>query len=314
MAGAPPCQEGRRDEVPRGCPSGRRCTAPVSRWFRMSSVDGRAVAAWFHQDTRLLRATLARRQFTHAEVPRSCALTRGSPPHECPRSLRWPIQIRLRSGRHIAMQKTPRSGGGWKAIVYSLRMAKRVGWWKLWRAATSKNTCKTCAVGMGGQLGGMVNEGGHFPEVCKKSFQAMVSDMQAGIAAGVLRSGYGFTQLRALSPRQLEISGRLVRAAACRAGGHALSRRSPGTRPCSGSPTRCRPPGPTRSFFYASGRSSNEAGFLLQLLRAAVRHELRQQLLVLLPSGQRRRAGDAASAPGPGRSSSKTSTRPTCTS
>ena len=76
-----------------------------------------------------------------------------------------------------------KSGGGWKAIQYTLRMANRVGWWKLWRAMRSKNTCKTCALGMGGQLGGMVNEGGYFPEVCKKAFQAMVSDMQAGITA-----------------------------------------------------------------------------------------------------------------------------------
>ena len=55
--------------------------------------------------------------------------------------------------------KRPRSGGGWKAIAYSFRLAQRVGWWKLWKAARSKNTCKTCAVGMGGQLGGMVNVG-----------------------------------------------------------------------------------------------------------------------------------------------------------
>ena len=47
--------------------------------------------------------------------------------------------------------KRPRSGGGWKAIAYSFRLARRVGWWKLWQAARSKNTCKTCAVGMGGR-------------------------------------------------------------------------------------------------------------------------------------------------------------------
>jgi len=34
---------------------------------------------------------------------------------------------------------------------------------------------------MGGQLGGMVNEGGHFPDFCKKSLQAMAADMQDGI-------------------------------------------------------------------------------------------------------------------------------------
>ena len=102
-----------------------------------------------------------------------------------------------------------KSGGGWKAIQYTLRMANRVGWWKLWRAMRSKNTCKTCALGMGGQLGGMVNEGGYFPEVCKKSFQAMASDMQAGITPEFF-ARYGFNELRAMTPRQLESSGRLV--------------------------------------------------------------------------------------------------------
>jgi len=56
-----------------------------------------------------------------------------------------------------------KSGGGFKAIQYTLRMANRVGWLKLWRAMRSKNTCKTCALGMGGQLGGMVNEGALLP-------------------------------------------------------------------------------------------------------------------------------------------------------
>ncbi|MCA9051450.1 MAG: hypothetical protein KDA89_22080, partial [Planctomycetaceae bacterium] len=68
--------------------------------------------------------------------------------------------------------KQPRSGGGWQAIRYTLKLARRVGWRRMWTAMRSRNTCKTCAVGMGGQLGGMVNEGGYFPEVCKKSFQA----------------------------------------------------------------------------------------------------------------------------------------------
>ena len=51
----------------------------------------------------------------------------------------------------------------------------------MWRALRSRNTCKTCAVGMGGQAGGMVNETGEFPEFCKKSVQAMAADLQAQI-------------------------------------------------------------------------------------------------------------------------------------
>ncbi|MBM3995252.1 MAG: histidine kinase, partial [Planctomycetes bacterium] len=73
------------------------------------------------------------------------------------------------------------TGGGWSAIWYTLRQAWRVGPWRLWQAMTAKNACKTCALGMGGQAGGMRNELGYWPEVCKKSFQAMVADMQAGI-------------------------------------------------------------------------------------------------------------------------------------
>lgn len=159
--------------------------------------------------------------------------------------------------------KTMKSGGGWKAILYTMRMANRVGWMPLWRAMRSKNACKTCALGMGGQMGGMVNEGGHFPEVCKKSLQAMVSDMQDRIAPEFF-ARYSIPQLRTLSPRELEHCGRLVDPVYAGSGethyrviswDEALRRLA----------DRLRMSGPERSFFYASGRSSNEAGFLFQL-------------------------------------------------
>lgn len=159
--------------------------------------------------------------------------------------------------------KAPSSGGGWKAIAYTLRMANRVGWWRLWSAMRSKNACKTCALGMGGQMGGMVNEGGYFPEVCKKSFQAMVSDMQSGITAEFFQK-YGFNELRSFSPRQMEMSGRLV--FPIYAGPNDTH-----YRPISWDEAldvlsnKLKAAGPMRTFFYASGRSSNEAGFLLQL-------------------------------------------------
>jgi molybdopterin-dependent oxidoreductase alpha subunit len=157
-----------------------------------------------------------------------------------------------------------KSGGGWKAIWYSLRLANRVGWRRMWQAMSSRNACKTCALGMGGQLGGMVNEGGHFPEVCKKSFQAMASDLQAGIRPEFF-SRYGFNELRALTPRELELSGRLsepLYAGPNDAGYRAISWNEALDKIAG----KLRDAGPTQSFFYASGRSSNEAGFLLQLL------------------------------------------------
>jgi anaerobic selenocysteine-containing dehydrogenase len=101
------------------------------------------------------------------------------------------------------------SGGGWAAIAYMLRMARRVGWRQLWKALRTRNACKTCALGMGGQAGGMRNEAGHWPEVCKKSLQAMVADMQPGLQPEFFRR-YSLAELRTLSPRELEWCGRLT--------------------------------------------------------------------------------------------------------
>ncbi len=156
-----------------------------------------------------------------------------------------------------------KSGGGWKAIRYTFRVANQVGWMPLWRAMRTKNACKTCALGMGGQMGGMVNEAGHFPEVCKKSLQAMASDMQNQISPEFF-ARYSLAQLRTFSPRELESCGRLVHPIYLGPGGthyrvitwdEALDRLA----------GQLKASGPGRSFFYSSGRSSNEAGFLLQL-------------------------------------------------
>jgi molybdopterin-dependent oxidoreductase alpha subunit len=160
--------------------------------------------------------------------------------------------------------KRMKRGGGWAAIRYTLRMANRVGWRQLWRAMRSKNACKTCALGMGGQAGGMRNEAGHWPEVCKKSLQAMVADMQEGLRPEFF-GRFGIEQLRALTPRELEWCGRLTTPLfAGPADTHyravtwdeALDRLA----------RQMRDNPPDQNFFYASGRSSNEAGFLLQLL------------------------------------------------
>jgi len=102
------------------------------------------------------------------------------------------------------------SGGGWPAILYTLRKARQAGgFWKLYKAMRSRNACKTCALGMGGQKGGMVNERGHFPEVCKKSLQAQASDMQAAIPEDFWAT-YSIAQLQRFTPRVLETRGRLV--------------------------------------------------------------------------------------------------------
>ncbi len=160
--------------------------------------------------------------------------------------------------------KPLKAGGGWKAIFYSLRLARRVGPWKMWSAMRSKNACKTCAVGMGGQLGGMVNEAGYFPEVCKKSFQAMASDLQGGIQPEFWRK-FSIHQLRGMTSRQLEYSGRITQPVYLEPG--ATHYRSISWDEAIGKIVeQLKAAGSQRSFFYASGRSSNEAGFLFQML------------------------------------------------
>ncbi|MFO0946271.1 MAG: FdhF/YdeP family oxidoreductase [Planctomycetota bacterium] len=161
------------------------------------------------------------------------------------------------------MKRRVNSGGGWAAIGYTLRMARKAGWWRLWKAMSSKNACKTCALGMGGQQGGMRNEAGHWPEVCKKSLQAMVADMQDGIREEYFQR-YPLRALQTFSPRELESSGRLVQP--IYAGpGEDRYRVIDWTEALRLVADRLQGIRPNETFFYFSGRSSNEASFLLQL-------------------------------------------------
>lgn len=157
-----------------------------------------------------------------------------------------------------------KSGGGWRAILYTWQKSREAGGlWRLWKAMRSKNACKTCALGMGGQKGGMVNERGTFPEVCKKSLQAMVADMQGAIPADFFET-YSIPQMRAFSPREMEAAGRLTQPMLLEKGkqhyrpigwDEAIGRIA----------SKLKSLTPEETFWYFSGRSSNEAGFLLQL-------------------------------------------------
>ncbi len=156
-----------------------------------------------------------------------------------------------------------KSGGGWQAIRYTLKIAQKVGTLKLLKSMWSKNACKTCALGMGGQKGGMKNEAGHWPEFCKKSLQAQLSDMQEGISEGFFKK-YSIHDLKNFSSQQLESCGRISFPLY-------LPKNENYFQPISWDEAfqkiseKLKNTHPQKSFFYFSGRSSNEAGFLLQL-------------------------------------------------
>lgn len=155
-------------------------------------------------------------------------------------------------------------GGGYQAVAYTVKKALEVGPLKLWKRMRSKNACKTCALGMGGVKGGMVNEAGHFPEVCKKSLQAQVADMKGALPFDFFEK-HSVEEYGNFTSKQLEDAGRITYPVVLEPGAKhykpidwdvALSRIADAMKACRQTPER--------AVVYASGRSSNEAGFILQ--------------------------------------------------
>lgn len=154
-------------------------------------------------------------------------------------------------------------GGGPRKILYTLNTVRRIGLLNSAKALRSNNTCKACGLGMGGQLGGMTNESGEFPSVCNKSIQAQSTDIQPPIPEEIFK--HSLAEFQQLSGREMENLGRLntplYKARESNrfetvdwkwALDYVAKQFSSGE--------------PDQSFFYSSGRSSNEAGFVLQLL------------------------------------------------
>lgn len=154
-------------------------------------------------------------------------------------------------------------GGGAKKVLYTLNTVRRIGVLSSAKALTSKNACKACGLGMGGQMGGMTNESGEFPSVCNKSVQAQSTDIQPPIPDVIFK--HSLAEFKQLSARELEKLGRLNTPLF-------KARDSQYFRPVEWqwalkqAADRFSSTEPDKSFFYSSGRSSNEAGFVLHLL------------------------------------------------
>ncbi len=154
-------------------------------------------------------------------------------------------------------------GGGPKKILYTLKTLGRIGLRQSAKALNSRNTCKACGLGMGGQQGGMTNELGEFPSVCNKSIQAQSTDIQPAVPVEIF--DHPLADFHELSARELEHLGRLNTPLYKAAGSdryHPLSWDDA----LALMAERFAATPAARSFFYSSGRSSNEAGFVLQLL------------------------------------------------
>lgn len=162
--------------------------------------------------------------------------------------------------------ESARVGGGAKKVLYTLKTVQRIGLANSAKALTAKNACKACGLGMGGQRGGMTDELGDFPSVCNKSVQAQSTDIQSPIPEEIFR--HPIRELKELSGHEMEHLGRLNTPIF-------KERGADGYQPITWDEAleialeRFGKAQPERTFFYSSGRSSNEAGFVLQLLARA---------------------------------------------
>jgi molybdopterin-dependent oxidoreductase alpha subunit len=154
-------------------------------------------------------------------------------------------------------------GGGPKKLLYTVETIRKIGLGKAAKALTAKNTCKACAYGMGGQNGGMTNELGEFPSVCNKSVQAQSTDIQPAIPNEAFL--HPLSDLQQLSGREMEKLGRL-NTPLFKATGADRFEPVNWDFAIAHAAANLRATDPSRSFFYSSGRSSNEAGFVFQLL------------------------------------------------
>ncbi|WP_316432153.1 FdhF/YdeP family oxidoreductase [Leptolyngbya sp. NK1-12] len=157
----------------------------------------------------------------------------------------------------------PNMGGGLPVIQYWAEHTLSPEGPKLWQTLLHKSACLSCAWGTGGQKGGFTNEVGETLQRCMKSVEAISAEIQPAVPLSVFEQR-PLSALQQLTSLEADRLGRLSVPLIHRAGSDRYE--------CIGwdeiyqiAESAFRQP-PERVASYSSGRSSNEAAFLLQLL------------------------------------------------
>jgi molybdopterin-dependent oxidoreductase alpha subunit len=167
----------------------------------------------------------------------------------------------------MADPELPASGGGWPLIDGWARATLSSEGPRLWQTLNHHSACLSCAWGTGGQNGGFRDELGEPLQRCLKSVEAIQAELQPAVDPSVF-AGRCLAELQQLSSAACDRLGRLDRPLIRRPG-------SPHYEPIGWDEVlallerafRCPP---ERLASYSSGRSSNEAAYLLQLLLRAL--------------------------------------------
>ncbi|MDX2230228.1 MAG: FdhF/YdeP family oxidoreductase [Leptolyngbyaceae cyanobacterium bins.349] len=162
---------------------------------------------------------------------------------------------------------TPPVGGGLPVIQYWAEKTLSPQGPQLWQTLNHKSACLSCAWGTGGQKGGFVNEDGEVLQRCAKSVEAIAAELLPGLPTQFFQQ-FSIAELQQLTSQECDRLGRWSYPVIHRAGQtHFEPIRWPEVYQIA--ETAFRQPA-ERVASYSSGRSSNEAAFLLQLMLRAL--------------------------------------------
>lgn len=157
----------------------------------------------------------------------------------------------------------PNMGGGLSVIQYWAEHTLSPEGPKLWQTLTHKSACLSCAWGTGGQKGGFTNEVGEKIQRCMKSVEAISAEIQPPVAQHFFQQ-HTLNELQQLTSLEADRLGRLSFPVILRAGSDHYERIA-WDEIYQIAEAAFRQP-PERVASYSSGRSSNEAAYLLQLM------------------------------------------------
>ncbi len=164
---------------------------------------------------------------------------------------------------HDKNEETPDIGGGLSVIEYWAEHTLSPEGAKLWKTLLHKSACLSCSWGTGGQKGGFTNEVGEKLQRCMKSVEAISAEIKPAVPAEVFQQR-SIPSLQCLTSLEADRLGRLSFPMILRSGTRHYERIS--WSEVFDIAEQAFRKAPDRVASYSSGRSSNEAAFLLQLM------------------------------------------------
>jgi molybdopterin-dependent oxidoreductase alpha subunit len=162
---------------------------------------------------------------------------------------------------------TPAIGGGLPVIQYWAEHTLSPEGPALWNVLNHHSACLSCSWGTGGQKGGFTNEVGEVVQRCMKSVEAISAELQPPIELGFFER-FTIQGLQKLSSMEADSLGRLSYPVILREGSFYYERIS--WVEALEIAVEAFQKVPERVASYSSGRSSNEAAYLLQLMMRAL--------------------------------------------